>query len=117
MAIDVTLLQALLTHLTLPPRIREDLDVADRVLAPELTKLAIASFRRLQKLTDGDFDTEYDNVCMNLSASLSLQGDSGYDEAALLQQFATIRNATSIAFLIVHVPAQNAALLIWKAAE
>lgn len=117
MASGVSLLQALLSHLTLPPRLPQGEDLPDSKLAPEITRLVLKGLKHLRELTGGAYADEYDNVRRSLLASLSLQGENGCDKAGLLKQFAALQEATSAAFFFLHIPAQNAGLLIWKKQE
>lgn len=117
MATDVNLLAALLTHLTLPPRLPPGKDIDDSILAPALTDLALHGLTNLKKLAGEEFSFKYDVICASLKASRSLQTAEGFNKSTLLHQFGVLQNETSDAFLLLHVPAQNAGLLLWKSAE
>jgi hypothetical protein len=72
MASDVSVLQALVNHMVLPPRLPLGLDMPDARLAPEVTKLALASIQKLSSLTENALHAEYEHVCACLRSSLAL---------------------------------------------
>lgn len=114
MATDVNLLTALLTHLTLPPRLPPGKDIDDAVLAPALADLALQGVSNLKKLVGDELSSSYNIIDATLEASRSLQCGEGLDKSKLLRQFEVLQETSLSAFLFVQVPAQNAGLLIWK---
>lgn len=116
MASDSKLLCALLSHLTLPPRLPPGHDVDDAVLGPALIDLATRSVRILQKLIL-PLGKRYGSVLEALSVARALQSCGTLSKAALLEQFESLANDSSNVFLFFAIPAQNAGPLIWKRHE
>jgi hypothetical protein len=114
MAFDMSLIEALFTHVTLPPRLPSGEDVNDERLAPQLMGLLSETVHRTKKLVGHDFQLQYEKIIASLQASQSLLAPKGLSQDMLRKQFEALQNDDSTAFLFLHIPAQNAGLLIWR---
>jgi hypothetical protein len=103
-------LEALFNHLALPPRLpgkEDNIAIVENALLDHL--LSTATY--LQKRFYSHFQSSYDAVQKSLEACQSIHVNRHLDRQALSNSLASLQSPN---VLILHIPEQNAGLLIWR---
>ncbi len=107
--------EALLNHLTLPPRLPQrqdrDLDGITRALVEQLVTAA----QLMRDLPSNDHQSLWDSASRSLTASRSLCAPTGRLERSSL--LAELRHVANADFLFLHIQSQNAVVFIQRSPE
>lgn len=106
------LLESLVAHIALPPKLPTKQDPALNQIEKTLATYAVKASSNLRDLLVRDESlTHWDSIRNLLQTSLRLNAGRSLDQDMLVQAFSTLRTEHS---LILHIAEQNAGLLIRK---
>ena len=103
------LLEALINHLVLPPRLPGRQEAHLDAIGRELSDRILDAVRIVGKVVNGDEFQQWDTTRHVLQVAKDLNARAKLNKASLLTEF---RRVEINSFLILHVVEQNAGLLI-----
>ena len=106
------MLLSVINHVVLPPRIpsRED---HDSVVNQELVRRLIQAAQSIRDHASSECRLEWEQLLLGLKASQALNSEDHLDRGVMLDRLRALSSGT---FLILHVPNQNAGILIYRQA-
>jgi hypothetical protein len=108
------LLESLVNHVALPPRLPGKADSNVDQIQNALTNYLLDASRILRDQTNGEFSRQWERIRNILHICRSLNAGSKLNKSSLLAQFGRLKRED---FLILHVAEQNAGLLIGRKYE
>lgn len=108
------LLESLVNHIALPPRLQGKRDDQIDQIELALANRLLDGSRTLRDLTSGNLSHEWDCIRQILQTCNVVNAGGTLDKSSLLTEFERLEPKD---ILILHVAEQNAGLLIWRHRE
>src|ERR1700755_2483168 len=106
------LLEAIVNHVILPPRLPGQQDRKIKEVDRHLTILLLEATRHLRALTTDNSPQALDDIELSLESCWKINEDGQLNETSLLDAFRGLHGKHG---LILHVAAQNSGLLVRRA--
>jgi hypothetical protein len=105
------LLEAIVNHIILPPRLPGQQDREIKEVDRHLTILLLEATRHLRALTTDKSPQALDDIELSLESCCEINEDGRLTETSLLNAFRGLHGKHG---LILHIAAQNAGLLVYR---